>query len=130
MFRSGRGPRLKSCRSLTGEEPDVAKFMDIHNGFIGVTELQLREAVGRDLAVEAADGVHFEHAWLDAESGTVFCLSSGPSKEAVRRVHDRAGHPAQEIYELSVEVEEPPLVVRPNLTGVAVSWPETREQTA
>jgi hypothetical protein len=130
MFRSGRGPRLKSCRSLTGEEPDVAKFMDIHNGFIGVTELQLREAVGRDLAVEAADGVHFEHAWLDAVSGPVFCLSSGPSKEAVRRVHDRAGHPTQEIYELSVEVEEPPLVVRPNLTGVAVSWPETREQTA
>ena len=79
------------------EEPDVTKFMDIHNGFIGVTELQLREAVGRDLAAEAAEGVHFEHAWLDAESGTVFCLSSGPSKAAVRRVHDQAGHPTQEI---------------------------------
>ena len=26
------------------EEPDVAKFMDVHNGFVGVTELQLREA--------------------------------------------------------------------------------------
>ena len=107
----------------------MAKFMDVHNGFIGVTEPQLREAVGRDLAAEACDGVHFEHAWLDAESGTVFCLSSGPSKEAVRRVHDKAGHPTQEIYELSVEVEAPPPVVQPNLTGVAVSWPETREQT-
>jgi Protein of unknown function (DUF4242) len=107
----------------------MANFMDIHNGFIGVTELQLREAVGRDLAVEAAEGVHFEHAWLDAESGTVFCLSSGPSKEAVRRVHDQAGHPTQEIYELSVEVGGPPLVAQPNLTGAAVSWPETREQT-
>src|SRR5258708_15576630 len=96
MFRSGRGPRLKSCRSLTGEEPDVAKFMDIHNGFIGVTELQLREAVGRDLAVEAADGGHFEHAWLDAESGTVFCLSSGPSQKAGRRGPGPAGHPTQE----------------------------------
>ena len=107
----------------------MAKFMDIHHGFIGVTELALREAAGRDLAVEAADGVHFEHAWLDAESGTVFCLSSGPSKEAVRRVHDQAGHPAQEIYELSVEVEAPPLVVPPDLTAVAVSGPDTREQT-
>ena len=107
----------------------MAKFMDIHNGFIGVTEPALREAVGRDLAVEAADGVHFEHTWLDAESGTVFCLSSGPSKEAIRRVHDRAGHPAQEIYELSVEVEAPPLVVRPERTAVATRWPETREQT-
>ena len=39
-----------------------------------------------------------------AESGTVFCLSTGPSKEAVRRVHEKAGHPADEIYELPVEV--------------------------
>ena len=44
-----------------------------------------------------------EHAWLDPASGTAFCLSSGPSKEAVRRVHAKAGHPAEEIYELSVE---------------------------
>ena len=71
----------------------MAKFMDVHYGFIGVTERQLREAHLCDLAVEAAEGVHFEHAWLDPESGTVFCLSSGPSKEAVRRVHDKAGHP-------------------------------------
>ena len=81
----------------------MAKFMDVHNGFVGVTGHQLREARERDLAVEAAEGVHFEHAWLDPESGTVFCLSSGPSKEAVRRVHDKAGHPTEEIYELSVE---------------------------
>jgi Nickel responsive protein SCO4226-like len=54
--------------------------------------------------VEAAEGVHFERAWLDPESGMVFCLSTGPSKEAVRRVHEKAGHPADEIYELPVEV--------------------------
>ena len=45
--------------------------------------------------------MHFEHAWLDPASGTAFCLSSGPSKEAVRRVHAKAGHPAEDIYELS-----------------------------
>ena len=83
----------------------MAKFMDVHSGFVGVTEDQLREAHERDLAVEAAEGVHFEHAWLDPESGKVFCLSSGPSKEAVLRVHDKAGHPTSEIYELPVEVE-------------------------
>ena len=43
----------------------MAKFMDVHNGFVGVTEHQLREARECDLAVEAAEGVHFEHAWLD-----------------------------------------------------------------
>ena len=83
----------------------MAKFMDVHSGFVGVTEDQLREAHERDLAVEAAEDVHFERAWLDPESGKVFCLSSGPSKEAVLRVHDKAGHPTTEIYELPVEVE-------------------------
>ena len=34
----------------------------------------------------------------------VFCLSTGPSKEAVQRAHEKAGHPADEIYELPVEV--------------------------
>ena len=81
----------------------MAKFMDVHNGFVGVTEHQLREARECDLAVEAAERVHFEHVWLDPRSGMVFCLSSGPSKEAVRRVHAKSGHPAEEIYELSVE---------------------------
>ncbi len=82
----------------------MAKFMDVHSGFVGVNEDQLRDAHERDLAIEAAEGVHFERAWLDPESGKVFCLSSGPSKEAVLRVHDKAGHPTKEIYELRVEV--------------------------
>jgi Protein of unknown function (DUF4242) len=82
----------------------VAKFMDVHNGFVGVTEDQLREAHQCDLAIEGAEGVHFERAWLDPASGKVFCLSSGPSREAVLRVHEKAGHPTEEIYELSVEI--------------------------
>ncbi|MCW2910586.1 MAG: gualylate cyclase [Actinomycetia bacterium] len=106
----------------------MAKFMDVHNGFVGVTEPQLREARERDLAAETVEGVHFEHAWLDPESGTVFCLSSGPSKEAVRRVHDQAGHPTQEIYELAVEVGRPPSVAQPHRAGAAVNWPESEEQ--
>jgi Protein of unknown function (DUF4242) len=48
--------------------------------------------------------VHFERAWLDPESGEVFCLSSGPSKEAVLRVHEKAGHPTGEIYEVAAEI--------------------------
>lgn len=82
----------------------MPRFMDVHSGFYGVTAAQLEEAHGRDLAIEAAEGVHFERAWLDPESGKVFCLSSGPSREAVMRVHERAGHPTGEVYELTVEV--------------------------
>jgi hypothetical protein len=69
----------------------MARFMDVHDGFVGVTAEQLREAHQRDLEVEAAEGVHFEHAWLDPQAGKVFCLSSRPSKEAVLRVHEKAG---------------------------------------
>jgi hypothetical protein len=98
--------RLKPARLRIkiARRTEMAKFMDVHSGFTGVTEEQLQEAHQRDLDVEAAEGVHFERAWLDPESGVVFCLSSGPSKEAVRRVHEKAGHPADEIYELPVEV--------------------------
>lgn len=82
----------------------MTKFMDVHSGFVGVTAEQLREAHERDLAIEADEGVHFERAWLDPESGKAFCLASGPSREAVLRIHERAGHPTSEIYELAVEV--------------------------
>ena len=58
----------------------MAKFMDVHTGFIGVTAEQLDEAHGRDLAIEADEGVHFERAWLDPEAGRVFCLATGPSR--------------------------------------------------
>jgi hypothetical protein len=34
----------------------------------------------------------------------LFCLSTGPSKESVLRIHERAGHPTTEIYEVLVEV--------------------------
>jgi len=101
---SRRPRRSFRWRIKIARRTEMAKFMDVHSGFTGVTEGQLQEAHQRDLDVEAAEGVHFERAWLDPESGVVFCLSSGPSKEAVRRVHEKAGHPADEIYELPVEV--------------------------
>lgn len=62
------------------------------------------EAHERDQAIEGEEGVRFERAWLDAEAGKVFCLSTAPSKENVMRVHERAGHPTAEVYELSAEV--------------------------
>ena len=82
----------------------MAKFMDVHDGFVGVTAEQLNEAHARDLEIEGDEGVHFQSAWLDPEAGKVFCLSTGPSKEAIMRVHDKAGHPTNQVYELSVEV--------------------------
>ena len=82
----------------------MANFMDVHSGFFGVTTEQLKEAHERDLAIERQEGVHFERAWLDPVSCKVFCLSSGPSRESVLRIHERAGHPTAEVYEIPIEV--------------------------
>lgn len=82
----------------------MAKYMDVHSGFVGVSADELAAAHKADLDIEADEGVHFEHAWLDPQAGKVFCLATGPSKEAVVRIHERAGHPAEEVYELTAEV--------------------------
>ncbi|HEY8238558.1 MAG TPA: SCO4226 family nickel-binding protein [Candidatus Limnocylindrales bacterium] len=82
----------------------MIRFMDVHSGFFGVTAEQLEAAHQRDLDIEGDEGVHFERAWLDPEAGKVFCLATGPTKEAVMRIHERAGHPTTEVYELPIEV--------------------------
>ena len=82
----------------------MAKFMDVHSGFFGVRAEQLRGAHERDLAIQSSEGVVFERAWLDPEAAKVFCLATGPSREAVMRIHERAGHPTAEVYQLPVEV--------------------------
>jgi hypothetical protein len=82
----------------------MATFMDVHEGFVGATADQFREAHERDLAMEGTEGVHFERAWLDPTSGKAFCLATGPSRDAVMRVHKNAGHPTNEVYEVPIEV--------------------------
>lgn len=82
----------------------MAEFMDVHRGMKGITGDQLMEAHRADLAIEGEEGVHFKHAWADPESGTVYCLSEGPSADAVQRVHQRAGHPADEVHAVPVTV--------------------------
>ena len=71
----------------------------------GFTKEQLEDAHTRDLSIQSGEGVHFRQAWGDPVSGCVFCLSEGPSREAVLKVHERAGHPTDEIYELPIEVK-------------------------
>lgn len=82
----------------------MARFMDVHSGFIGVTREQLEAAHEADQAIEGDEGMHFEKAWLDPETGKVFCISTGPTKEALMRIHERAGHPTAEVYEIPIEV--------------------------
>ncbi|TJZ52827.1 SCO4226 family nickel-binding protein [Streptomyces piniterrae] len=82
----------------------MAEFMDIHHGMKGITAEQLREAHNADLAIEGQENVHFTRAWADPDAGDVFCLSEAPSAEAVQRVHERAGHKADEIHPVPLTI--------------------------
>jgi hypothetical protein len=81
----------------------VPRYMDVHKGMIGITSEGLHEAHRADLAIQGEESVDFMQAWADPVTGTVFCLSEAPSAEAVARIHDRAGHPADEIYQVPVQ---------------------------
>lgn len=82
----------------------MARYIDIHSGSVGASAEQFEAAHLRRRALEGSEGVHIECAWLDPDCGRVFCLSTAPTKEAVLRVHEQAGHPAAEVYELQLEV--------------------------
>jgi len=79
--------------------------MDVHNHAGNMSQSDLDEAHRLDQRFEAEEGVRFIKAWADPSSGKVFCLSEGPNPEAVQRVHERAGHPADEIYAVSLTVD-------------------------
>src|SRR5215203_3391976 len=80
-------------------------FMDVHDGFFGVSQEDVDAAHRRDLELEASEGVHFQRWWGDPTTGKVVCLAEGPNKEAVLRIHERAGHPTEQIYDLSLSGE-------------------------
>ena len=81
----------------------MPEFMDVHTGMAGVTPEQLTEAHNADLAIQGEERVSFKHAWADPASGMVFCLSEAPDAAAVQRIHERAGHPADQVYEVPVQ---------------------------
>jgi len=81
----------------------MPEFMDVHTSMAGVTAEALSEAHQADLAIQDDEQVNFKHAWADPTTGMVFCLSEAPSAEAVQRIHERAGHPADNVYEVPVQ---------------------------
>jgi hypothetical protein len=81
----------------------MPKFMDVHEGMHGVTPEGLLEAHRKDLEIQDSEGVDFQHAWADPDSGQVWCISEAPDADAVRRIHERAGHPAAQVFPVPVE---------------------------
>ena len=82
----------------------MPEFMDVHRGMVGITSEGLREAHDADVAIQDDEKVEFKKAWADPESGMVFCLSEALSADAVKRIHERTGHPADEIHPVPLAI--------------------------
>lgn len=82
----------------------MPEFMDVHHNMKGVTADQLKDAHNADLAIQGEEGVVFKRAWADPASGQVYCLSEAPNAEAIQRIHERTGHPADEVHPVPLVV--------------------------
>jgi Nickel responsive protein SCO4226-like len=82
----------------------MPEFMDVHHDMVGITADELLAAHNADLAIQGDEHVDFKKAWADPESGVVYCLSEAPSADAVRRIHERTGHPADEVHPVPLVV--------------------------
>jgi hypothetical protein len=82
----------------------MPEFMDVHHNMTGLTQEALKEAHAADLAIQSEENVDFKSAWADPDSGVVYCLSEAPSADAVKRIHERTGHPADEIHPVPLRV--------------------------
>jgi hypothetical protein len=82
----------------------MPEFMDVHHNMKGLTKEDLKAAHDADLAIQGEENVVFKSAWADPEAGVVYCLSEAPSADAVKRIHERAGHLADEVHPIPLAV--------------------------
>ena len=77
-------------------------YMDVHKHVPGANAKAVAEAHARDLKAQGKHKVKFLKYWIDEGSGTIFCLSEAPNKEAPNAVHREAhGLVADEIHEVT-----------------------------
>jgi hypothetical protein len=87
-------PRLFAQTNVTNSS-DTAKsrhlYIDVHHLPPGkVTYQGVAEAHAKDLATERKYGVEFLKFWVDEEKGLVYCLSSAPDSNDIRKTHAEA----------------------------------------
>jgi class 3 adenylate cyclase len=76
-------------------------YLDRHD-IPGVSPEELAAAHVQDLGVQDEHGVRYLTYWFESETGAVFCLAEGPSKEAINEVH-RKSHGLQASTIIEVE---------------------------
>jgi uncharacterized protein Usg len=95
---------LVTAASLTARSQDQPAtthyYIDVHELGPGkVTAAAVAEAHAKDLAVEKKYGVNFINYWVDEQQGRIYCLSTAPDTDAIRKTHAEAhGLLPTEIY--------------------------------
>ena len=73
------------------QPPTTHLYIDVHELGPGkVTAAAVAEAHAKDLAVEKKYGVNFINYWVDEQQGRVYCLSTAPDTDAIRKTHAEA----------------------------------------
>jgi hypothetical protein len=71
--------------------PGMKLYLDVHNVGKGkVTAEAVAEAHKKDLAVQDKHQTKYLNYWLDADAGTIMCLSEAPNAEAAVATHKEA----------------------------------------
>ena len=78
-------------------------YIDVHHLGAGkVTVKDVAAAHQKDLAVEKKYGVNFIKYWVDVTKGDVYCLSTSPDTQSIRKAHAEAhGLLPEKIYKVS-----------------------------
>lgn len=82
---------LAQAGNSTESNAEKNLYIDVHHLQPGkVTYKDVEAAHQKDLAVEGKYGVNFIKFWIDEEKGLVYCLSSAPDSDAIRKTHGEA----------------------------------------
>ena len=66
-------------------------YIDVHHLGAGkVTAAAVADAHAKDLATEKKYGVQFIKYWVDEKEGDVYCLSTAPDTQSIRKTHGEA----------------------------------------
>jgi hypothetical protein len=84
-------------------------YIDVHHLEAGKVKFaDVAAAHQKDLATEGKYGVSFMKYWVDEKNGLVYCLSSAPGTDAIRKTHAEAhGLMPEQIYQVTAGDETP-----------------------
>jgi hypothetical protein len=100
---SGNGTAQPTATQSAAASGIPHYYIDVHDLGPGkVTPAAVAQAHAKDLAVEKRYGVHFINYWVDTGTGRIYCLSTAPDTQAIRKTHGEAhGLLPDEIYRVT-----------------------------